>query len=116
VRSRLAWFAGGALLAGALLYRLLGRRPEAVAVPPAPAPDPRADELRRRLEEARAASVEAEPAPETEPEAPGEPLEPVDERRRRVHRRGRSAVEQMRAASPAVPESESESESEGDES
>ncbi len=61
--------------------------PEPVAVPE-PEFDPRAEELRAKLE----SRVEEEPEPEPEPAALSEP----DERRASVHERGRRAAEQMR--------------------
>lgn len=82
-----------ALFGGFALFRFFRRRRE-----PAVEPDPRAAELRRKLEESRAIIAEreefeaaeltvdlAEPAPE-DPES----------RRRSVHEAGRATVEQMR--------------------
>ena len=93
------------LLSGAIagfgLYRLLAarRRAPAYEAPPEPEPgdDPRAEELRRRLAEARTMVEEREefeaaetPVDEAEP-APG-----LDERRRRVHERARGTARKMR--------------------
>jgi hypothetical protein len=88
VRRLLAWLFGGFALFG-----FLRRRRE-----PGVDPDPRAEELRRRLAESRSIVEErdefeaaeltvdlAEPAPE-DPES----------RRRSVHEAGRAALEQMR--------------------
>jgi hypothetical protein len=88
VRRLLAWLFGGFALFG-----FLRRRRE-----PRVDPDPRAEELRRRLAESRSIVEErdefeaaeltvdlAEPAPE-DPES----------RRRSVHEAGRAALEQMR--------------------
>ena len=90
-----------ALLSGAIagfgLYRLLaGRRVAPVSEEP-PAPEPRAEELRRRLAEARTMVEEREEfeAAET-PVDRAEPAPEVDERRRRVHDEGRRAAERMR--------------------
>src|ERR1043165_1878296 len=87
VRARTAWV--GALgVAGAAVVRALRRQPS-----PAPAADPRAEELRQKLAESRAwgdGRDEFEPA-----EPPVEGAE-VDARRRSVHERGRAAAEQMR--------------------
>ena len=91
------------LLSGAIagfgLYRLLaGRRPAPVYEgPPEPREDPRAEELRRRLAEARTMVEEREEfeAAET-PVDRAEPAPEVDERRRRVHDEGRRAAERMR--------------------
>jgi len=79
------------LLAGFGLARLFfwrRRRP----APAAPA-DPRAEELRARLAESKAVVDERE-----EFEAAETPVDEADpeERRRRVHERGREAVEEMR--------------------
>jgi hypothetical protein len=94
-------------LAGAAAALLIGRRrtqPVAQTLPP---PDPRADERRRRLDEAREAAVDEaefeaagmgaetivgeEPAG-TEP-APANEFEAM---RRRVHEEARAAAEEMR--------------------
>jgi hypothetical protein len=96
VRGPLRWIAGGAAFAGALSYGLLRRRR---AVPPAPAAeDARAAELRRKLDESRMLAderdeFEAAETPVDEAEATGGDLE---ERRRRVHERGRAAADRMR--------------------
>jgi hypothetical protein len=74
-----------ALLGGIALVRgwLARRRSRA-------APDPRAEELRRRLEESR------ELAADQEEFAAGETPVDADERRREIHERGRSAIDEMR--------------------
>jgi hypothetical protein len=89
VRRPFAWIAGGLAAIG-----LARRRDQSATV----APDPRADELRRKLDESRSMVEEreefegaeltvdrAEPAPE-DPES----------RRRAVHEAGRTTIEQMR--------------------
>jgi hypothetical protein len=104
VRARTAWLAGAAGTAVAL-YRKLRRQPPAEQ---APAEDPRAEDLRQRLEESRtvaeeqheeAASpevpVDAVAAPEPEPRPEPEPGE-VEDRRRAVHDRARAAADEMR--------------------
>jgi len=53
-----------------------------------PAADP-AEELKRKLEESRAA--EPEPAPPVE-----QPERPLDQRRDEVHRRARESIDRMR--------------------
>jgi hypothetical protein len=55
-----------------------------------PAADP-AEELKRKLEESRAAEPEPEPAPPAE-----QPERPLDERRDEVHRRARESIDRMR--------------------
>jgi hypothetical protein len=103
MRRPLVWLGGA--LGGAAFVRLLSRRARtAPSVAPAPAPaaepaDPRADELRRRLEESRAIVGEREGFEEAE--TPVDEAEPaaVDERRARVHEEGRRAAERMRGPS-----------------
>jgi len=91
-----AWLAGaaGALAVARTLVRRRGR---AAPAPEPPRPDPRAEELRTRLAEARAAGddrdeFEAGETPVDEAVSPG-----PDERRRRVHEQGRSAIDEMQA-------------------
>src|SRR5438067_13940150 len=88
VRARTAWL-GAIGVAGAAVVRALRRRPAALPPPP----DPRADELRQRLDESRGLAGERE-----EFESAETPLDEaeVDDRRRAVHERGRTAAEQMR--------------------
>lgn len=89
---------GAAIAAlGALTARFLRRKREQ----PAEA-DPRAGELRQRLQESRAVVSEREefeaaetPVDEVEPVADG-PAQDVDERRREIHDRARAAAEEMR--------------------
>jgi hypothetical protein len=90
MRARTAWL--GALgVAGAAVVRALRRKPA-----PVRAPDPRAEELRQKLEESRAVVDERE-----EFESAETPVDQaqVDDRRRAVHDRGRAAAEQMRGDS-----------------
>ncbi len=86
MRRLYAWLAGAA--GGLAAYRAFRRRrlePEALAEK---GPDPRADELRARLAEAR--EGDGEPAGEPEP------LDP-EARRRLVHEQGRAALDEMHA-------------------
>jgi hypothetical protein len=94
VRARTAWLAGAAGAAIAAWRKL--RRPVAQ---PAPVEDPRADELRRKLEESRA--VVDEPEEFDSAETTVDQAEPVDvqDRRSAVHERGRAAAEEMRRSS-----------------
>jgi len=93
MRARTAWVAGAAGAAIAV-YRKL--RPQPAAAPEA---DPRAEELRQKLAEAREAAEH-----EDEFEAAGmgaetivaEPEVDVDEARRRVHEAGRAKAEEIR--------------------
>ncbi len=96
MRRFLAWVAGAA--GGLAAYRFLTRRPQPqpVTAPEEPV-DPRAAELRARLDASREPELESEP----EPEPASDSLlqaddETPEQRRARVHERGRSAVEEMR--------------------
>ena len=88
MRRFLTWLAYGAGAAFIFRWRLRRRKPERV-----PAADP-ADELKRKLEESRAAEAQLPPEP-----AP--PQEGVDERRRSVHDRGRAAIDRMHGDPPS---------------
>jgi hypothetical protein len=90
VRARTAWLAGAA---GAAIAAYRKLRP-ASAPAPAPADDPRAEELRRKLEESRTVAEEQH-------EEVASPETPVDEadvesRRAAVHERARAAADEMR--------------------
>jgi hypothetical protein len=101
VRRLTAWIAGVA--SGVLAYRFWRRHSQAAAEP-SPEPesttaDARAEELRAKLEESRTAEpVVEEPPPEpvAEEEPAAEPESPED-RRRRVHEEGRSALDDMKS-------------------
>jgi hypothetical protein len=90
MRARTAWLAGAAGAAIAV-YRKL--RPQPAAVPEA---DPRAEELRRTLEDSR--TVDEEQHEEAaSPEATGADAEAdVESRRAAVHERARAATDEMR--------------------
>ena len=89
----------GGAIAGAVGAVLLRRRQAPEPAPAAPGPDPRAEELRQKLAEAREAAEH-----EDEFEAAGmgaetivtEPEVDVDEARRRVHEAGRAAADDIR--------------------
>ena len=88
MRNRLAWMAG-ALGAAGVAYRALRRRPAD------PAADPRADELRRKLDESKAAGDDRDEFEARETRV--DEAEPsVDEKRAAVHERGRAAARDMR--------------------
>jgi hypothetical protein len=77
-----------ALLGSLALFRAwLRRRSQA---PPPELPDPRADELRRKLDESRPLVGEQEDL------SSGETPVDADERRREVHERGRATIDEMR--------------------
>jgi hypothetical protein len=91
------------------LARALRNKTTSAPEPP-PAPDPRADELREKLAEAREVVAEREHAEEAETpvdevEAPGED---IAERRRKVHAHGHAVAGEMRrrASKKAKPEGE----------
>jgi hypothetical protein len=102
VRNRLAWVLAG-LGVAAGLRALRRRRASAAVAEPAPLPDARADELRRKLEESRAIVEEREAFEDGE--TPVDQAEPVtasspEDRRREVHERAQTSVESMRRSSP----------------
>ncbi|TML48648.1 MAG: hypothetical protein E6G21_11735 [Actinobacteria bacterium] len=88
MRNRAAWIAG-ALGAAGVAYRTLRRRPS-------PAADPRADELRRKLDESKPLVEEREQFESGET--------PVDEatlqeKRAALHEQGQAAVREMKGPS-----------------
>ena len=91
MRGRLAVLGGAALGAAGVAYRRL-RRAE-----PAPAADPRADELRRKLDESKPLVDEREEFEAAETTV--DQVEPatVDEKRAAAHEHGRAALDEMRA-------------------
>ncbi len=97
VKARTAWLAGAAGAAVAV-WRRVRSAPEAA---PAAVEDPRAEELRRKLEESRTV-VEEQHEQAAEPEtpvdeAPDAPVDAsVDDRRAAVHERARAAADDMR--------------------
>jgi hypothetical protein len=100
VNRRLALLTGGIAVALAAFWRRLRRRPPGwVEIEPV---DPRAEALRRRLDESRGVVEDREEfeAAETTVDAVEDvPADPA-ERRRAVHAEGRSAAERMRGATP----------------
>jgi hypothetical protein len=97
VNRRLAFLTGGAAFGLAALWRTVRRRSRGHAEPVA---DPRAEDLRARLDESRAVVADREEFEGAE--TPVNEAEPVpadlDERRRAVHADGRSAVDRMRGS------------------
>jgi hypothetical protein len=91
------WLVGGLAVTAAYAWRKLRSpyaEPEpAPALPPARGRDPRAEELKRKLEESRTLVEERESFEEGE--TPVDAADP-DDRRRSVHDRGRSALDEMR--------------------
>ena len=104
-RLALFWAAGAGLAALVAARKLRFRRTEPV---PTAGPDPRADELRRKLAEARDMAGEREEFEEAEtPVDRAEPTAGIDERRRQVHEQGRAAVEEMQGQASAGREADS---------
>jgi hypothetical protein len=94
VRGRgFAWLAAAAGVAGAAAYRVLRRKPK-----PEPETDPRAEELRRKLDESRPLVDEREEFESAETPIDEAEADPgVEDRRRAVYERGRAAAEEMRS-------------------
>jgi hypothetical protein len=89
VRGRTAWIAG-ALGAAGVAYRALRRRPRGAA-------DPRADELRRKLDESK--QVVDDRAEFESGETPVDQAEvSLDAKRAAVHERGQAAAREMRGS------------------
>lgn len=96
MQGRLALIVGGAVVAGAAVYRALVRRGPVPVVP-----EPHVEALKTKLAESRVVAEDREefesaetPIDEAET-VPGE----VGDRRRSVHERGRQVAEQMRRGS-----------------
>jgi hypothetical protein len=88
VRNRTAWIAGAVGAAG-MAYRALRRRSAR-----APAPDPRADELRRKLDESKPLVAERDEFESGETHVDEAELT-VDAKRAAVHERGRAAAREV---------------------
>jgi hypothetical protein len=86
VRGRTAWIAG-ALGAAGVAYRALRRKQ--------PAADPRADELRRKLDESKPLVEEREEFESGETTVDEATL---DEKRASVHEQGRAAMREMKGS------------------
>lgn len=90
MRQKLALLLAG-LAAGVVVVRLLrSRRRTHQRELPAPAPDPRAEALRRQLAESRE-DADALPGASDSPAASS-----LDDARRRVYEHGRAALDEMR--------------------
>jgi hypothetical protein len=96
-RYGLPWMAGAGLAGIVAARTLLRKRRPAPATAPAAAPDPRADELRQKLAEARDIADERDEFEAAETTVDNaEPPADVAARRREVHERGRAAADEMR--------------------
>ena len=94
MNRRLAFLTGGVALGVAAVWRTVRRKPR-----PAAEPDPRADELRARLDESRAVvdDREAFEGAETTVDAV-DAVPDTEERRRAVHAEARATVDKMRGS------------------
>jgi hypothetical protein len=91
MRRRLAWLVGGLGIAG--LVRALRRRPQPVV---GAGPDPRAEELKRRLDEVKPLAAEVDEAEAAETPVDAAPDPPPATSRGDVHGRARAAIDEMR--------------------
>jgi hypothetical protein len=91
MRNRLAWVAG-ALGAAGVAYRAVRKQPAPDAAEKVP--DPRADELRRKLDESK--PLVEERAEFEAGETPVDASESLEDKRAAVHERGRAAADEMR--------------------
>lgn len=93
MRRTLAWLVGALGIAGAV--RALRNRPRPALEP---GPDPRAEELKRRLEEAKPVAVEPDQADAADTPVDAAPDPPAATSREDVHARARAAIEEMRSS------------------
>ena len=91
MRNRAAWIAGAVGAAG-MAYRALRRKPE-------PDADPRADELRRKLDDSKQLVEEREEFESGETAVDEVDAETLEAKRAAVHERGHAAARDMRATS-----------------
>jgi hypothetical protein len=94
MRRTLAWLAGALGVAGALGARKHRAQPVVAAR------DPRAEELKRRLEEAKPLAAEPDEADAAETPIDAVPDPPVGTSREDVHARARAAIDEMRRSRP----------------
>jgi hypothetical protein len=95
MNRRLAFLTGGVALGVAAAWRTVRRKPRET-----PAPDPRAAELRARLDESRAVVEDRDEFEGAETTVDTvEPVPEPEDRRRAVHAEGRAAVDRMRGSS-----------------
>jgi hypothetical protein len=101
VNRRLALLTGGIAVGLAALWRMIRRRPPGwVEMEPV---DPRAEELRRKIDESQVVVADREEFEEAETpvdaveDVPAPASEDPAERRKAVHAEGRSTVDRMRS-------------------
>jgi hypothetical protein len=98
MRRLIKWIAGTA--GGIAAVRFVRRQEASLQAAPEVAvdePDARADELRAKLAESRVAEPVTEEAQEEAEEEPVPEPESPEDRRRRVHEEGRTALDEMRS-------------------
>jgi hypothetical protein len=97
MRRMLAWLAGAAGVIGLVRARLVRARRSGSDPAPEVGSDPRADELRRRLAEAKPlAAAEPDEADAADTPVDEAPDPAPDERRAEVHARAQAAIDEMR--------------------
>jgi hypothetical protein len=96
VRNRAAWIAGAVGAAG-VAYRALRRRRSDLDHK---APDPRADELRRKLDDSKQLVEERDQFESGETAVDEVEAPTLEGKRAAVHERGREAAREMRGPSP----------------
>jgi len=96
VRNRAAWIAGALGTAG-MAYRALRRQPK-------PAADPRADELRRKLDDSKQLVEEREQFESGETAVDEVDAETLEAKRAAVHDRGQAAAREMRGPDTSAKE------------
>jgi hypothetical protein len=95
MRNRLAWVAG-ALGAAGVAYRAVRRRTRDLDHK---APDPRADELRRKLDDSKQLVEEREEFESGETSVDEVDSTTLEDKRAAVHERGHAAAREMRGTS-----------------
>jgi hypothetical protein len=93
MRNRLAWVAG-ALGAAGVAYRAVRKQPAPDAAEKVP--DPRADELRRKLDESKPLVEEREQFESGETTVDTVDSATLDEKRAALHERGQAAAREMK--------------------
>ena len=96
MRNRAAWIAG-TLGAAGVAYRTLRRRPR-------PAADPRADELRRKLDDSKQLVEEREQFESGETAVDEVESPTLEGKRAAVHERGHAAAREMRGPDTSAKE------------
>jgi hypothetical protein len=93
MRGRVAWLTGAALGAAGVAYRALRRREPAIAA------DPRADELRRKLDESKPLVGERDEFESGETAVDEAEPATLEDKRAAVRERGQAAAREMKRTS-----------------